>query len=35
MVADYNTFAPHSSLGMRSPIEYRQAMEPEREEVPV
>ena len=25
-VADYNSFAPHSSLGMRSPLEYRQAM---------
>lgn len=25
-VADYNSFTPHSSLGMRSPLEYRQAM---------
>lgn len=26
-VADYNTYAPHSSLGMRSPTEYRSAQE--------
>jgi transposase InsO family protein len=26
-VADYNHFAPHSSLGMRNPIEYRRAQE--------
>lgn len=26
-IADYNHFAPHCSLGMRSPIEYRQAQE--------
>jgi putative transposase len=26
-VADYNHFAPHSALGMRSPIEYRQSLE--------
>ena len=26
-IADYNQFAPHSALGMRSPIEYRQALE--------
>jgi len=26
-IADYNQFAPHSSLGMRSPIEYRQSLE--------
>jgi putative transposase len=26
-IADYNHFAPHSALGMRSPIEYRHAQE--------
>ena len=26
-IADYNHFAPHSSLGMRSPVEYRRAQE--------
>ena len=26
-IADYNTFAPHASLGMRSPAEYRRAQE--------
>ncbi len=26
-IDDYNTFAPHSSLGMRSPAEYRRALE--------
>ena len=26
-VADYNHFAPHSALGMRSPIEYRRRRE--------
>ena len=26
-IADYNHFAPHSSLGMRSPVEYRRALE--------
>lgn len=32
MIADYNTFAPHSSLGMRSPAEYRRWVA-ERQEV--
>ena len=26
-IVDYNTFAPHSRLGMRSPMEYRRAQE--------
>jgi putative transposase len=26
-IADYNQFAPHSALGMRSPLEYRQSLE--------
>lgn len=28
-IADYNTFAPHSSLGMRTPAEYRRALKTE------
>jgi putative transposase len=27
MIADYNHFAPHSKLGMKSPIEYRRSLE--------
>jgi hypothetical protein len=26
-IADYNHFAPHAALGMRNPVEYRQALE--------
>lgn len=33
MVADYNTFAPHSSLSMRSPVEYRRWIAERAEEV--
>jgi putative transposase len=33
MLADYNTFAPHSSLSMRSPADYRRWMAERAEEV--
>jgi transposase InsO family protein len=34
-VEDSNIFAPHSSLGMRSPVEYRWMIAERPEEVPV